>query len=184
MIFDSLKNKELYYSTNPYMKDAFIFLEKAIKEDLPIGKYEISGKELFASVQEYLAKPIEQCRYEGHRKYIDLQFIKKGAEIMECCDIEKVKPLGEFNTEHDVGFFSAEEGSASVTVKSGEFAVIFITESLASLIEDETEKYKDMPLPAVVSLPGKEGSIGYGMENIRSAALRAIGADILFENNN
>ena len=85
--------------------------------------------------------------------------------------------------------FEAEDAESAKNalrgaVKNGEFAVIFITESLASLIEDETEKYKDMPLPAVVSLPGKEGSIGYGMENIRSAALRAIGADILFENNN
>ncbi len=65
-------------------------------------------------------------------------------------------------------------------VKSGEYAVIFITEAIARQIEDETEKYKDMPLPAIISLPGIGGREGYGMENIRSAALRAIGADILF----
>lgn len=80
----------------------------------------------------------------------------------------------------------AEEARAALRekAKSGEFAVIFITEALMKEIEDETEKYKDMPLPAIVSLPGKDGSIGYGMENIRSAALRAVGADILFGNNN
>lgn len=65
-------------------------------------------------------------------------------------------------------------------VKDGGFAVIFVTEEIAHLIEDEIEKYKDMPLPAIVSVPGRDGSTGYGMENIRGAALRAVGADILF----
>ncbi len=67
-------------------------------------------------------------------------------------------------------------------VKGGDFAVLFITESIAMQIEDEIEKYKDLPLPAIVSVPGRDGSTGYGMENIRDAALRAVGADILFEN--
>ncbi|MBQ8207196.1 MAG: V-type ATP synthase subunit F [Clostridia bacterium] len=65
-------------------------------------------------------------------------------------------------------------------VKDGYFAVIFVTEKIAEAIEDEIEKYKDMPLPAIVSVPGRDGSTGYGMENIRQAALRAVGADILF----
>lgn len=75
-----------------------------------------------------------------------------------------------------------EEARTSLrgAIKSGEFAVIFITESIAMQIEDEIDKYKDMPLPAIVSVPGKDGSLGYGMENIREAALRAVGADILF----
>jgi V/A-type H+-transporting ATPase subunit F len=38
-----------------------------------------------------------------------------------------------------------------------------------------------MPLPAVISLPGQGGSTGYGMNNIRSAVERAVGADILFK---
>ena len=62
-------------------------------------------------------------------------------------------------------------------------AVIFVTEKLAEQIEDEIERYKDMPMPAIVSVPGRDGSTGYGMENIRNAALRAVGADILFGGN-
>ncbi len=66
-------------------------------------------------------------------------------------------------------------------VKGGEYAVIFLTEEIAMQIEDETEKYKDLPLPAIVPLPGVGGSRGYGTENLRNAALRAVGADILFD---
>ena len=66
-------------------------------------------------------------------------------------------------------------------VKSGEFAVIFITENYAAQIEEDMNRYKDMPLPAVISVPGQGGSTGYGMNNIRSAVERAVGADILFK---
>ena len=47
--------------------------------------------------------------------------------------------------------------------------------------EEELARYKDLPLPAVVSIPGQGGSTGYGMNNIRSAVERAVGADILFK---
>lgn len=66
-------------------------------------------------------------------------------------------------------------------VKSGEYAVIFLTENYAQLLVEETNRYKDMPLPAVVSIPGQGGSTGFGMNNIRSAVERAVGADILFK---
>ncbi len=66
-------------------------------------------------------------------------------------------------------------------VKSGEYAVIFITENYAAEIEEDMNRYKDMPLPAVISVPGQGGSTGYGMNNIRSAVERAVGADILFK---
>lgn len=79
---------------------------------------------------------------------------------------------------------SADEARMKLrnAVKDGGFAVLFVTENIAKQIEDEIEKYKDLPLPAIVSVPGRDGSTGYGMENIRDAALRAVGADILFGN--
>lgn len=67
-------------------------------------------------------------------------------------------------------------------VKTDEYAVIFITEDLAMQIEEDMAKYKDRPLPAIVSVPGQSGSTGYGMANIKDAVERAVGADILFKN--
>ena len=67
--------------------------------------------------------------------------------------------------------------------KSQEYGVIFITENFASELEEETAKYRDLPLPAIVSIPGGEGSTGFGMNNLRRAVERAVGADILFKDN-
>ena len=67
-------------------------------------------------------------------------------------------------------------------VKSGEYAAIFITESLALQMTEDIAKYKDMPLPAITVIPGADGGTGYGMASIKSAVERAVGADILFKN--
>ena len=62
---------------------------------------------------------------------------------------------------------------------SGEYAVLFIDEELAAAIEQDVARYKDVPLPAITVLPGKNGSKGYGAAAIKNAMERAIGADIL-----
>ena len=46
-------------------------------------------------------------------------------------------------------------------------AVIYLTETLANI------------QPAIILIPGREGSLGIGKSNIQSAIERAVGADIL-----
>ena len=65
--------------------------------------------------------------------------------------------------------------------KDESYAVIFVVEDLAEKIVDDMAKYKDLPLPAIVSIPGRAGSNGFGMNSIRSAVERAVGADIIFK---
>lgn len=59
------------------------------------------------------------------------------------------------------------------------FAVIYITEQLACKIPNDIARYKDSPLPAIIPIPGKEGSLGIGMKSVHDAVERAVGADIL-----
>ena len=40
-------------------------------------------------------------------------------------------------------------------------------------------RYKDELTPAIILIPGKEGSLGLGMANIKKSVERAVGADIL-----
>jgi V/A-type H+-transporting ATPase subunit F len=82
---------------------------------------------------------------------------------------------------HEVS--DAEEAAKKLhtLVRSGEYAIIYLTEDYAVLLQDVCEQYKDLPLPAIISIPGQNGSTGFGMNNIRSAVERAVGADILFK---
>ena len=60
-----------------------------------------------------------------------------------------------------------------------EYAVIYVTECLAEGMHDDIESYKDRLTPAVIVIPGKDGLMGLGMESLKSAVKRAVGADIL-----
>ena len=58
-------------------------------------------------------------------------------------------------------------------------AVIYLTETLAKSMPDVLERYKDELRPAIILIPGREGSLGIGRDNIQRAIERAVGADIL-----
>ena len=58
-------------------------------------------------------------------------------------------------------------------------AVIYLTETLAKDLGDVLDRYKDAVQPAIILIPGREGSLGIGKANIQRAIERAVGADIL-----
>ena len=63
--------------------------------------------------------------------------------------------------------------------KDGECAVIYLTEQLAREMSDVLNYYKDELRPAIILIPGREGSLGIGRDHIQRAIERAVGADIL-----
>lgn len=65
--------------------------------------------------------------------------------------------------------------------KDESYAIIFIVENYAEILAEDIARYKDVPLPAVISIPGRAGSSGYGMAAVKHAVERAVGADILFK---
>lgn len=60
-----------------------------------------------------------------------------------------------------------------------DYAIIYLTEQYAAKMGDELARYKSQPTPAIILIPGKEGSVGIGMANIKTIVERAVGADIL-----
>ena len=65
------------------------------------------------------------------------------------------------------------------TLAKGDYAVVYLTEQYAAGMEADVARYKDELTPAVILIPGKEGSLGIGMANVKTAVERAVGADIL-----
>jgi vacuolar-type H+-ATPase subunit F/Vma7 len=60
------------------------------------------------------------------------------------------------------------------------FATVIIIESIAQEISaDEMDKITKGALPAIVALPGLEGSHGAGVAKLKRLAERAIGSDVL-----
>ena len=62
--------------------------------------------------------------------------------------------------------------------------VIFLTETCAQQVPETLERYKTDPKCAVIPIPipGSQGTDGYGMRRVKANVEKAIGADILFNN--
>ncbi len=63
---------------------------------------------------------------------------------------------------------------------AGDYAVIYITEALASQIEKAIEKYDELIVPAVILIPGVSGNTGEGITRVKKSVEQAVGSDILF----
>lgn len=125
MVFDNLKNCELYYGMHPRFKEAFDFIKKALSENLAVGKYEIDGKELWASVQEYTSKLENEAKVEAHKNYIDIQFIVSGTEVIEGFDLQKATPKSEYNDVKDVMFYEDNSNSTKGILSENEYGIFF-----------------------------------------------------------
>ncbi len=75
-----------------------------------------------------------------------------------------------------------DEKEARVTLRkvAGEYQIIFLTEELARQLGDFLKRFDEEPYPVVLSVPSKNGSLGYGEEALKNAMERALGVDILF----
>ncbi len=76
---------------------------------------------------------------------------------------------------------SVEEARERVRelAREDQCAVIYLTEQLARDMGDVLARYKDELRPAIILIPGREGSLGIGRDSIQRAIERAVGADIL-----
>ena len=77
--------------------------------------------------------------------------------------------------------YAAEAGHIlrRLTRENDDYAIIYIEENLAAELAHEIDKFKDRPTPAVILIPGREGSMGLGQSALKAAVERAVGTNIL-----
>ena len=122
MIFDSIENYKRYEGMNNNIYNALIYLRTTDLANASVGRIDLDGDFLFALVQEYQTKPLEQSKWEAHRKYIDIQYMISGQERMGFVNIQKMQ-LGEFVDEKD---FQPMTGSGNfVDVSAGSFTIFY-----------------------------------------------------------
>ena len=66
-----------------------------------------------------------------------------------------------------------------ITDADSEYAIIYLEENLAEALANEIKRVKDRPTPAIILIPGREGSIGLGQSALKAAVERAVGTNIL-----
>ncbi len=60
-----------------------------------------------------------------------------------------------------------------------EYSIIYLEESLAKDMMSEVRRYDEKPSPAIILIPGRDGSAGLGLAALKEAVEKAVGSDIL-----
>lgn len=78
MIYDTLDNIGQYTALLPQIAKAVDFLKRTDLADMPDGRVDIDGDNVYANIQSYATKSIDMRGFEAHRKYADIQFVISG----------------------------------------------------------------------------------------------------------
>ena len=127
MLYGRLDLPETYaaFLTHPVWMSALQWLRNLSPEIAP-GIYQLLGDDMFANVHGYATKPRAACRYESHRRYIDLQYCIRGAELIEWHPTSHLRASDDYNPTKDVIHYAAPaEPDAKMTLSPGSFAIFF-----------------------------------------------------------
>lgn len=104
-------------------KAAAEFLKTHDMAALPCGHYEI-GPDEFVNVMEYDTKARKDACYEAHKKYLDIQMVISGSELIEVAQLPSLTSTTEFDEENDYALYSNEQIGDQFLLTPGKFIVV------------------------------------------------------------
>ena len=121
MIFDTLENIKNYEGLGR-VYTALEFLAKTDFKAMELGRYELDGDNIYYMVQEYSTNP-EKTISEAHKKYIDIQFMVEGEELIGVAPINCEKTETQAIPENDVWFYECK--TEPITLIENSFMVLY-----------------------------------------------------------
>lgn len=82
MILDSIENAARYLHLSKGIANALLYIQDNDLTKVQPGRYEIGKDSMKMFVYEFESTNTDECRLEGHRRYIDLQYWISGSELM------------------------------------------------------------------------------------------------------
>lgn len=115
---------------------AFFYLEKlidknsteykrVIKSALDVcNKIELNETS-FVLEQAYNSKEREKCFFESHKKYIDIQFVLSGEEVIEVSNANTLAVSLAYNEDLDFTKHQDSKDASSILLKAGDAAIFY-----------------------------------------------------------
>ena len=121
MIIDSLENIAFY---NNIPQNVIDFI-KTLTPQIEVGRYEIDN-DSYANIDVYETKNLNDCKFEAHKNYIDIQMLLSGIEELDYTPVKGLTISEEYDVKRDVMFFYFfNRISDSVILEAGKFALIY-----------------------------------------------------------
>jgi biofilm protein TabA len=108
VIIDKLANIEFYRDLYARLFQGLTFLKESDVVSLPVGRYDIDSDAVFTLAQEYETHLSEECRWEAHYTYTDIQYVVEGSEKIGWNTLDGVMKT-EDRPENDVYLITASK---------------------------------------------------------------------------
>lgn len=139
MIMDAIARGTAYAALHPGFATAFAFLREKDLGALADGRYDLDGDRVYVLVMTVDGRGQAGAKFEAHRRYIDIQAVVSGNEVMGWSPVAACRQPLPFDAAKDVGFY-ADAPASWVTVPAGSFAVFFPEDVHAPLAGSGTVK--------------------------------------------
>lgn len=106
-------------------KEAFAWM-KSMPASPADGITELRGKALYVHVQGYDTKPAAECRWESHRRTIDIQYIFQGGEAIDYQRPGILDPNDDYDPAREVEFWKPTRPPASTLLMAAGTYVVFL----------------------------------------------------------
>jgi YhcH/YjgK/YiaL family protein len=123
MIIDKLENAELYFKINKRVTIALEYLKSTDFESAETGRHNIDGDKIYALINDYTTKTRSEAKLESHRKYIDVQYVSSGSELIGYALLNGQEPSEEYDEEKD--YLLYDEDPSFIEFVEGMFAILF-----------------------------------------------------------
>lgn len=123
MIVDHIRNASLYRNVTKRISIAFDFLQRGNLAELAVGKELLDGDNVYAMIQAYNTNPMEKGLWEAHKKYIDVQYVVSGIELMGHVDISAMTVSKPYDEAGDYHLFTGKGNH--MIMRPGDFTVFF-----------------------------------------------------------
>jgi YhcH/YjgK/YiaL family protein len=137
MIYGNLRSLDTYSAllVDAVWREAFGWLRE-LPPRAACGTYALRGEEMFARVMEYDTLPREECAFESHRRYIDLQCTIAGGELIEWRCSGELEPAGPYDAETDVQFYRLAPAMTRMHQLPGHFAIFYPSDAHMPKVSD------------------------------------------------
>jgi biofilm protein TabA len=125
MIVDRVENAHLVEPLHRRFQKAFAILADPAIARKPDGRHPVDGDDLYYIVQHYTTKPIDQCRLESHKRYIDIQALIAGQEILGWSPITGLEVVDPYDEAKDIMFYRAGTPIAQTRLEPGIFCLLY-----------------------------------------------------------
>jgi len=127
MIVCDLTHLPSQLKTSAAFEKAIAFLRDEGWRGHADGTIPVDGERVFGMLQSYDTKiPKETVPFEGHRKYIDIQYVIEGKETIFWTPTDGLTPTTPYDETTDIWFCqSTREGATPVALNVGQLVVLF-----------------------------------------------------------